>query len=43
MCLQDLRKVNPGHEQFIDFSDIVIVYVIPVLPGTLYVVMGGNL
>ena len=35
--------MNPGHEQVIlEFSDIVIVYTLLPLPGTLYVLMGGN-
>ena len=43
MCLQDLRNVNPGHEQFIlEFSEVVIVYTLPALPGTLYVLIWGN-
>ena len=43
VCLHDLRKVNPGHEQFIEFSEVVIVYTLPALPGTLYVLIVGNL
>ena len=43
VCLQDLRNVNPGHEQVIlEFSEIVIVYTLLPLPGILYVLMGGN-
>jgi len=43
VCLQDLRNVNPGHEQVIlEFSEVVIVYTLLPLPGILYVLMGGN-
>ena len=35
--------MKPGHVHSISlFSDIVIVYTLPALPGTLYVLMGGN-
>ena len=43
MCLHDLRKVKPGHEHnTLLFSDIVIVYTLPALPGILYVLICGN-
>ena len=35
--------MKPGHVHNISlFSDIVIVYTLPALPGILYVLMGGN-
>ena len=35
--------MKPGHVHSISlFSDIVIVYTLPELPGTLYVLIGGN-
>ena len=35
--------MKPGHVHSISlFSDIVIVYTLPELPGILYVLMGGN-
>ena len=43
VCLHDLRNVNPGQEQLIEFSEVVIVYILPELPGTLYVLIVGNL
>ena len=44
MCLQDLRNVNPGHEHnTLLFSEVVIVYTLPALPGILYVLILGNL